>query len=197
MSNMSKRMKYITGTVVSLIVIFIISFYVSGLFITKEEVPNNDQKVAAGEPSNLAPLDQKVKVSLFKGDKKEKEQTLAEVSKDLGLEGDVSKDELSDALKEKGYTLEGETSTLLTFKRTAEGSVEPNKFYIKTKDDYLAIYKSNDAGELKIEDESKDVYKDCRKYSELPEGDKHLIDNLELMYNTKEEAEDQMYEYTS
>lgn len=196
--NMNTRLKMLAGAVIALIIIFLISFFVSDMIINKDiDEPDNNQSTMSGDPSKVTPLNEKMKIALFKGDIKEKEQTLGELSKDLGLEGDITKETLSKALDKKGYVIEGETPSLLTFKRTIEKSVEPNKYYIKAEGDYLAIFKSDDKGELKIEDKTKDIYKNSRKYSDLPAGDKHVIDNLELKFETKEEAMEEITSFIS
>lgn len=99
-------------------------------------------------------------------------------------------------MKEIGYELEDAGESELTFKREASKSVNPNKYYIGEKEGYLAIYKSDDNGNLFIEKDS-DVYKDHKKVEMLPEDDKTKISNFDLEYDTKEDAEEDLSEFLS
>lgn len=193
---MSKRMKWMTIALVTLIVIFLVSFFLTDIIINKDNEATSSN-VVIGETSKATPLKDNIKIQLFKGEIKEKEDTLENIKKELNLTGEVTIENLEKVLKNKGYTLESGTNSIITFVRTAESTIIPNRYYIKSQGEYLAIFKSNEKGELFIEDSNKDVYKNCRKYSELPEGDKKVIDNLELNFETKDEAIEEITSFIS
>ena len=94
-----------------------------------------------------------------------------------------------EALETLGYSLESETGSEYIYKRDVKDSAEANKYYIKEYDGYLAIFKCDEEGNLFIEDKDKDVYRNSIKFKDLPEGDKEMINNMQLVYNTKEEAQ--------
>lgn len=183
---MRKNIKRIVTAFLVLVTIFYTSFTVTNI---KNEYKKNQNDILAQEKKKNKILDNNVKISLFKGDILEKRKSLSDLKKDLKLSEDLSQEELGEALETLGYSLESETGLEYIFKRDVKDSAEANKYYIKEYEGYLAIYKADENGNLSIEDESKDVYRDCVKFDDLPEGDKEMINNMQLVYNTKEEAQ--------
>ena len=137
-----------------------------------------------------------MKICLMSGDNIDEELSLKDLREKYNLDSALTINKLCSALKEIGYELEDAGESELTFKREASKSVNPNKYYIGEKEGYLAIYKSDDNGNLFIEKDS-DVYKDHKKVEMLPEDDKTKISNFDLEYDTKEDAEEDLSEFLS
>lgn len=172
--------------VVSLIITFFAASYIfTNIYIQQR---NEKQDIQSIDAQNAKTLSGNTVVSLYKGDNLEEEKTLDQIKKELQLEDDITEEVLSKALQSRGYQLDEKSGNEILYKREVLQSVEPNKYYIREYQGYLAIYKSDDSGQLKIEDLSKDVFKGKKKFSDLPEGDKQMINNLELVYTSKEDA---------
>lgn len=189
----SKKKLFISMTVI-LALIFSLTYYLSDIYLTNKNAENNT--TTAVEINKDDELNDNTKIYLYSGEKKEKEATLAELKKELNIEGNLTQAELSKALKDKGYVLEVESNGEMTYKRDISKSVKPNKYYIGEKDKYLAIFKTDDNGTLSIEN-SEDVYSNSKKVDNLREIDKNKIKNFELEYDSKEDAEESLSEFLS
>ncbi len=189
----NKRKLLISMTII-LALIFSITYYLSDKYISNKNAKNN-ATVASGTNNNNS-LSDSTKVYLFAGEKKEKESTIADLKKELNIDGNLTQTELSKVLKDKGYALEVESNGEMTFKRDISKSVKPNKYYIGEKDGFLAIYKTDNDGTLLIEN-SEDVYSDNKKVSSLRELDKNKINNFEFEFDSKEDAEESLSEFLS
>ena len=183
---MKKNIKRIITAVLVLFTVFYTSFTVTNI---KKEYKKNQDNILAKEEKKNQILDNNVKISLYKGDILEKQKNLSDLKKDLKLSEDLSEETLGEALETLGYSLESDTGSEYIYKRDVKDSAEANKYYIKEYEGYLAIYKSDENGNLSIEDENKDVYRNSVKFDNLPEGDREMINNMQLVYNTKEEAQ--------
>lgn len=189
----SKKKLFISMTII-LALIFSLTYYLSDIYLTNKNAENNTTK--AVEINKDDELNDNTKIYLYAGEKKEKEATLAELKKELNIDGNLTQTELSKALKDKGYVLEIESNGEMTYKRDISKSVKPNKYYIGEKDQYLAIFKTDDNGTLSIEN-SEDVYSNSKKVDNLREIDKNKIKNFELEYDSKEDAEESLSEFLS
>ena len=189
----SKKKLFISMTII-LALIFSITYYLSDKYITNKNAENNT--TTAVEINEDDELNDNTKIYLYAGEKKEKEATLAELKKELNLDGNLTQAELSKALKDKGYVLEIESNGEMTYKRDISQSVKPNKYYIGEKDGFLAIFKTDSDGTLSIEN-SEDVYSNSKKVNNLREIDKNKIKNFELEYDSKEDAEESLSEFLS
>jgi hypothetical protein len=178
----------------TLVIIFFITYYLSDKYIANKNIKNN--AVEASEMNKNNELNNNTKIYLFSGNNKEKESTIADLKKELNIDGNLTKSELSKALSEKGYVLELNSNGEMTYKRNISKAVKPNKYYIGEKDGFLAIYKTDKDGILAIEN-SEDVYSNNKKVDSLREGDKQKIKNFEFEYNSKDEAEEGISEFLS
>ncbi|MGG7176464.1 hypothetical protein ACQPU1_02645 [Clostridium paraputrificum] len=196
---MRKVSKLIIISCIVLLGIFVVSFLATDIYLDKKskESDETSQSLSAGNDNKKLSLEDKTKISLFKKNSKEKETTLGELKKELGLDGEVTEEVLSTALQKKGYELDGKGDKELSYTREVESSVEPDKYYIKDYDGYLAIYKSDTNGNLTIENPITDVFKESKKFEDLPSTDRELINNLERKFDNKEDAEDGIYELIS
>jgi|UPI00034CAA83 flagellar biogenesis protein FliO len=192
--NMINKKKLFVWMVIILALIFSITYYFSNKYITNKNTQNNS--VRASETDKSQELSDNLKICLVSGEKKEKVLTLAELKKELNLDSNLTEAELSKELKNKGYVLEVQENGEMTYKKDSSKSVKPNKYYIGEKDGYLAIYKTNENGTLLIEN-SNDVYTNSKKIESLNDIDKNKIENFELEYNTKDDAEENLSEFLS
>lgn len=97
-------------------------------------------------------------------------------------------------LEDSGYTIENFTQSEVVLSRKID-SYEPNKYVLGVKNDCLAIYKTDNEGNMYIEDESTDItdieVPTKSDYDLLEKGSKYL------QFDSKEEAEEKLGEYSS
>lgn len=183
-------MKIIIKRIIMILMVIFTLFYTSYIVTSiKSQYKKNQNDILQEQNNKNKILSNNVKISLFKGDILEKQKSLSDLKKDLNLDDDLSEQKLGEALETLGYSLESETGSEYVYKRDVKDSAEANKYYIKEYDGYLAIFKCDEEGNLFIEDKDKDVYRNSIKFKDLPEGDKEMINNMQLVYNTKEEAQ--------
>lgn len=172
-------------SIMVLFTIFYSSFTISKIYINDK----NEQKVILEEEEvKEQALEDNTKICLFRGENLEKEKTLKELRNEFNLDESVTEEELTDTLKVMGYIRNEKIGDEIYYTRNVEESFEPNKYYIREYEGFLAIYKTDEKGNCTIENLETDVFRDGKKFSELPEGDREMIKNLELVYNSKEEA---------
>ncbi|NLK23361.1 MAG: hypothetical protein GX309_05090 [Clostridiales bacterium] len=183
-------MKIIIKRIIMILMVIFTLFYTSYIVTSiKSQYKKNQNDILQEQNNKNKILSNNVKIFLFKGDILEKQKSLSDLKKDLNLDDDLSEQKLGEALETLGYSLESETGSEYIYKRDVKDSAEANKYYIKEYDGYLAIFKCDEEGNLFIEDKDKDVYRNSIKFKDLPEGDKEMINNMQLVYNTKEEAQ--------
>ena len=191
MVNKRKLFVFIT---ISLALIFTLTYCIADMYMMKKKAEKENTAVATqNTEKNIA---DDMKICLMSGDNTDEELSLKDLREKYNLDSALTINKICSALKEIGYELEDAGESELTFKREASKSVNPNKYYIGEKEGYLAIYKSDDNGNLFIEKDS-DVYKDHKKVEMLPEDDKTKISNFDLEYDTKEDAEEDLSEFLS
>ena len=194
MSNAKKRI--LIGVII-LTIIFVASFFQFNKYLENKSLQEEEAQQTAITRDKAAALSEDILIILFKGDKQEKVTTLKDIKSELALEGQVSEESLTKALEKKGYSLEPVKDTELTYKRSIEKSIEANKYYIKEYDGYFAIYKSDSKGNLVIENPATDIFKDKKKFSQLPKSDQDMINNLEFKYTDRNDAEDKITDFTT
>ena len=191
MVNKRKLFVFIT---ISLALIFTLTYCIADIYMMKKKAEKENTAVTTQNiEKNIA---DDMKICLMSGDNTDEELSLKDLREKYNLDSALTINKICSALKEIGYELEDAGESELTFKREASKSVNPNKYYIGEKEGYLAIYKSDDNGNLFIEKDS-DVYKDHKKVEMLPEDDKTKISNFDLEYDTKEDAEEDLSEFLS
>lgn len=97
-------------------------------------------------------------------------------------------------LEEAGYIVEGMSNEEVVIKRVVD-TYPPNKYVVGLKEQYIAIYRTDDKGIMYIEDEKNDVTD-----IEVPtEGDYNLLmkGSKDFVFDTKEEALEKLGEYDS
>ena len=188
---MNRKMKLFISLSILLAVIFTSVYYC----VNKFYIPDKEHAAVATQNTVNSKLNKNTKVSLFSKGKMEKEYSLDEIKNKLNIKDDLSKTDLVQLLDKEGYTFDSTINNELMFKKK-KNIIKPGQYYIGEKDGYLAIYKSDDNGKLKIEDDS-DVYKDFKTVDTLAKIDREKIDNFELGYDTKEKAEENLSEFLS
>lgn len=192
---MSKGRKIILLSAIVLTIIFVISFLVFDNMLTKRNEGNTDTNETTSNKENDS-LKDNVRISLYTGENREKESTLKELKKQLGIDGDITEEELCETLSKNGYELDSNYGNEIIFSRDVESSIEPNKYYIKADDDgFLAIFKSDNEGNLSIENKDTDIYN--KKISELPKIDQEQITSLKCKYDSKDDADEFMSQFIS
>lgn len=98
------------------------------------------------------------------------------------------------AIESLGYILESMNSSQVVLKKVID-SYPPNKYVLGTKDNYLAIFRTDDKGNMYIEDDKNDV----TDIVVPTEGDYELLTkgSKDFLFNTKEEAQEKLGEYDS
>lgn len=129
-----------------------------------------------------------------KGYNIDKIYTVAELKNQYKLSGDVTKKEIEGLFEKQNYTIQDNSNVRLVFNRV-NGQYVKGKYYIGDKDGYIAIYKCNDEGQLVIEDEKNDVSNS--KTENLDEESRDIIMNFKKSFDTKEDAEEAMTEFTT
>lgn len=194
---MKDTKKRILIGVIILTIIFVGSFFQFNKYLENKNLEQEEAEQTAITRDKAAVLNDDVLIILFKGETQEKVTTLKDIKSELALEGQVSEQNLTKVLEKKGYSLEAVEDTELTYKRSIEESIEANKYYIKEYDGYFAIYKSDNDGNLVIENPSTDIFNERKQFSQLPKSDQDMINNLEFKYSDRNEAEDKISELIS
>jgi len=190
---MNKKRLFVSMTI-TLALIFSITYYLSDKYITDKNAKN--KSAIASEINKSSGISDSTKIYLFAGENKAKESTIADLKKELNIDGNLTQAELSKALQDKGYVLEIEFNGEMKYKKDISKFIKPNKYYIGEKDGFLTIYKTDNDGTLLIEN-SEDVYSNNKKVENLRESDKNKIKNFEFEYNSKEDAEENLSEFLS
>jgi hypothetical protein len=195
--KMKYAKKYILIGAIILTIIFVVSFFQFNRYLEKKVIEREEAQQTALTRDKTATLKEDILINLFTGDKQEKVISLKNIKSELALEGEVSEESLTKALEKKGYSLEEEGETEITYKRSVENSIEANKYYIKEYEGYFVIYKSDSHGNLVIENPTTDIFNQKKKFSQLPKSDQDMINNLEFKYDDRNQAEDKISELIS
>lgn len=107
----------------------------------------------------------------------------------------ITKGSLEEIYLKEGYELSSVSDKEIILVKKVEKSFEPGRYYLGEEKGFVAIFKSDDKGKLFIEDYKKDII--TRRVESLPEGDRVLLKNNQLKFDTKEEAYDQIAEIES
>lgn len=192
-----RRRRYILGTAIIFTCLFSISFLVFNRYLDnkKEEIEEAHQETLAREKEKN--IDDSVIVILYKDDIKEQETTLKELKKSLGVNHDLNEKELSNILSGKGYVLDGVYDKEIIYRRTIKDSIEPNMYYIGECDGCIAIYTSDEQGNLTINDPQNDIFRVGKKFKDLTKNDQNIIKNRELKFSNKDDAEEKISELIS
>lgn len=87
-----------------------------------------------------------------------------------------------------GYEIINFDDSSIILKETSNKNFSPNMYYIGEKDGYVTVFKSDDNGNLFIENENLDI--SSKKVDSLPLTDRELVTNYELKSNERDEVQD-------
>lgn len=194
---MSKAKKYILLCAIILTCLFSTSFLAFDRYLNNKKQDIEEENRAALAKKMEKSLDDSIIVTLFKGDVKEQETTLGKLKKELSISHDLNVEELSSILSGKGYTLDGVYDKEIVYRRNIKDGIEPNMYYIGECEGFIAIYTSDENGNLTISNPSSDIIKEGKKFKDLTKNDQQMIKNNELKCKTKEEAEERISELVS
>lgn len=91
-----------------------------------------------------------------------------------------------------GYEIIDFNDKAIILKEINDKKFDPNMYYIGEKDGYITVFKSDEDGNLFIEDESLDI--SSKKVESLPIADRELVVNYELKSNEREDVQDMLSE---
>lgn len=198
--SMGRKIGIVILTMISLAVLFCGSYILTGYFTnpTKQRVEELDgeNKTVYSETSKY--LKDNTIIILKTGKEVDSEEELVSIKSRLGLTGEISKEVLTTRLENDGYNLVEDGEAKLVFGREGNesGKVEPNKFFIGEKDGYLAIYFSDENGNLSVTSE-KDVFRERKMVKDLPELEQNKIKNFEFIYDSRQGAMEDITELIS
>lgn len=178
--------------------IFFISYNISANYLNNSQ-SNNEERNTYNQLSSADTINDNAKIVLrTKNSTSGKVEevgklTVFELKEKLGNK--IQKSTLEDFYAKEGYTLYSFDKNEIIFMKESSGNFEPNKYYLGVENGFIAIFKSDNDGKLIIEDRVNDVTK--KSIESLPEGDRRILRNYELKFNTKEEAEEQLTEFQS
>lgn len=188
---MKNRKKYfITSLVIlGLLFTFVLSYEISYRLTGAKEAPTVEQTKSL-QDDTLVVLRSKQQEGYIT----DKVYTIKEVKELYKLSKKISKDDVKNIFTKEDYSLQEASDSRIVFNRNSTKFI-PNKFYLGAKDDYLAIYKSNEKGELILENPDSDVFITKRKVSTLDDVSKNKIQTFQKYYETREEAEENITEF--
>lgn len=195
--NSNKKISILAGIIVFAVVV---SFF--GTYIISDRLinPKYTQEKEADEKTvynNSKILNDDMMVVLMNEGVVEREQSILEFKKENSIVSDINQQFVVNFYEANGYDLESlEDDKVVFVKEGATSVLQPNKYYLGEKDGYFAIYKTDNSGNLTIE-ESEDVYTNNRSISFLQGDDLDAIKNFKYSYDTKEEAIEKLSAFIS
>ncbi|WP_196000808.1 hypothetical protein [Clostridium sp. 1001271B_151109_B4] len=195
--HFNKKISILAGIIVFAVVV---SFF--GTYIISDRLinPKYSQEKEDDEKTvynNSKILNDDMMVVLMNEGVVEKEQSILEFKKENSIVSDINQQFVVNFYEANGYNLESlEDDKVVFIKEGTTSVLQPNKYYLGEKDGYFAIYKTDDSGNLTIE-ESEDIYSNNRPISFLQGNDLDAIKNFKYSYDTKEEAIEKLSAFIS
>jgi hypothetical protein len=195
MSNKNK-LSLISITVTLLAVAFIISFnWGMNKFKENSNYKNNNVNLPSSENDRVA--------SVLKAEELVSPNSKVTLKIEYAKSGDIETREIKvdafagkskSSIEKEGYVVESITAKELVISKKID-SYAPNKYVLGVNDECFVIYKTDENGNLYIEDETSDVT-DIRvptkgDYNLLVKGSKHF------QFNSRDEVEEKLGEYNS
>ncbi|CUO93640.1 Uncharacterised protein [Clostridium baratii] len=179
----------------------IVGLFFSTYYIVNKKIEQRDLKYlnTLAEETNASKaneiLKNDLKVDFYTENTKDKVTTIKALIDEYKIDkNNVTENELAKAVSKDGYKLSSRSSEGIIFKRDSKDSLEKNTYYIGEKDGYLAIYKTDDNGNLNIHK----VYSDDISIDNFMEVDANKIKNYKY-FNSKNlnEVEEKITELTT
>lgn len=147
------RVMKICGFIFLLSACFFISFYFSSKVLNKNtaDESNNSNKNVTNLNSNVLDEDSKI---ILKSGEGETVCTVAEYKSQNNIDDQLTEGFLSDKLSQSGYKLKNQNDDAVTFVK--DSNYIPGKFYLGISNQYIGVYKADENGNLKLEQELKE-----------------------------------------
>lgn len=193
----NKKLAITSGIIVTALVIsFFGSYFITNRLTNPKYVSDTTEKEKTVY-NNTKALDDDMIVVLMNQGVVEKEQSISEFKKENSISSEINQQFIVNFFEANGYNLEELQDERVVFSKDGTTNVlQPNKYYIGEKDGYFAIYKTDNEGNLTIENEN-DVYRNNRSIDFLQGEDLEDIKNLKHCYDTKDEAIEKLTAYIS
>lgn len=118
--------------------------------------------------------------------------TIGEMKKNLNVDS-IKESDLTNILEDKGFKKISFDNKNISFEKIQEAGLKSNKYYIGDKDGYIAIFKTDQNGIAFIEKQSDITTAQTENY---PKPDVDKIKGFERVFETREECEDALADYT-
>lgn len=190
-----RRKKYFIFSIIAIIGLFFISYYFVSKNIKSRNLNNStmSKEMIYNNNSGMELRDD-LKVSFYTDTNRDKTVTISTLMNEYNLEKNLTEEVLSKAVSKNGYKLVNKSNDTFVYKRTKEESLKANTYYIGESDGFLAIYKTDDKGNLKTEK----VYSDDITIDMLRESDINKLKNFKYFNSSNlEEAENKITELTT
>lgn len=187
--------------IITISAFLIVGLFFSTYYIVNKKIEQRDLKYlnTLAEETNASKaneiLKNDLKVDFYTENTKDKVTTIKALIDEYKIDkNNVTENELAKAVSKDGYKLSSRSSEGIIFKRDSKDSLEKNTYYIGEKDGYLAIYKTDDKGNLNIHK----VYSDDISIDNFMEVDANKIKNYKY-FNSKNlnEVEEKITELTT
>ncbi|EJO5346478.1 hypothetical protein NRP93_000528 [Clostridium botulinum] len=202
---MDVKKRNVIITIVSLFVLFVSIYYIASIKIKNNEVDSSKRQVkqedvkedslAVGSTGNEV-LDKNSKI-IFKIKYKKSGDTITvretKVSDNVELVG-KGREEVEKIYSKEGYKVEEFKDHIMSLVKE-EDKYMPNKYIVGIKGENIAIYRTDESGNMYIEDENKDITD--IKIDRLKEQDIHMLTSGDKYFqcDTREEAQARLEDY--
>lgn len=190
------KKKFITISAFLIVGLFFSTYYIVNKKIEQRDLKYLNTLVEETNASKANEiLKNDLKVAFYTENIKDKVTTIKALIDEYKIDkNNVTESELAKAVSKDGYKLSSRSSEGIIFKRDSKDSLEKNTYYIGEKDGYLAIYKTDDNGNLNIHK----VYSDDISIDNFMEVDANKIKNYKY-FNSKNlnEVEEKITELTT
>lgn len=201
MNNFNKKQKVaILISFISLLAIcFCVSYFLSEYLTNKTKISydNKEKNKNVYSEKNIY-LDDNIYITLKTKDTIDMTENLINLKNKLKLNGNFTKEELSDELSKSGYILSEWDDNKLIYTRTSEitvNTLEGNKYYLGEENGYISLFQTDSQGN--IIELGKKIYSESKPISNLPEIDQSYIKENRFSFDTKEEALQKLSEMIS
>ena len=185
----NKRIFLYIGVVVALVIVFFATYTIVDNLAKDKNAEVEDGKSVYNPAKGL---DDDFLIVLS-GDGVESKFTVEDFKAEKEVQGTINDQTLVNFFEADGYELKALTNSEITFEKIEKGNLVPNKYYLGVKDDFLAIYKSDENGNPFIESQS-DIYTG-KTVLVLPLQTEEELKSFKFYYDTKEEAVEQLSGY--
>ena len=198
-----KKIKIAISVFTTLIIVFLVAYTIMTIEFNKTDsnnkttpyVPEAASQSVVTNSSSVIKVGTNTKVTLKVKYLRSGNVTSAEIS-NVELIG-KTKEEVDTIYKIQGYAIdlfnEAEVVLSKSVDKYSDSKYIPGKYVLGIKDDNVAIFKSNDQGELYIEDSANDITN--IKTKNLKKADIDILNSGDLQFATKEDAEGGLEDY--